>query len=46
VVLEVVLLLAGREQILAGKALVDARNALADMLVKIDSWMNDARRPR
>jgi hypothetical protein len=40
VVLEIVLQLAGREQIIAGKALFDARNALADMLAQIDSWMN------
>ena len=45
VVLEIVLQLAGREQIIAGKALFDARNALADMLAKIDSWMNGAGRP-
>jgi pyocin large subunit-like protein len=46
VVLEIVLQLAGREQIIAGKALFDARNALADMLAQIDSWMNGAGRPR
>jgi len=45
VVLEIVLQLAGREQIIAGKALFDARNALADMLAQIDSWMNGAGRP-
>jgi hypothetical protein len=32
VVLEIVLYLANREQIIAGKALFDARNAVADML--------------
>ena len=46
VVLEIVLQLAGREQIIAGKALFDARNALADMLSQIDSWMNGTGRPR
>jgi hypothetical protein len=45
-VLEIVLELAGREQIIAAKALFDARNALADMLAQIDSWMNGAGRPR
>jgi pyocin large subunit-like protein len=44
-VLEVVLLLAGREEIIAGKALLDARNALANMLALIDSLRNDAGRP-
>lgn len=46
VVLEIVLQLAGREQIIAGKALFDARNALADMLTQIDSWMNAGERSR
>lgn len=46
VVLEVVLGLAGREQIIAGKTLLDARNALADMLAQIDSWMNAVDRSR
>jgi hypothetical protein len=46
VVLEIVLQLAGREQIIAGKALFDARNALADMLAQIDSWMNGVGRPQ
>jgi hypothetical protein len=45
-VLEIVLRLAGREQIIAGKALFDARNVLADMLAQIDSWMNAGGRPR
>jgi hypothetical protein len=40
VVLEIVLKSAGREQIIVGKALLDARNALADMIAQIDSWMN------
>ena len=40
VVPEIVLQLAGRAQIIAGKALFDARNAVADMLAQIDSWMN------
>jgi hypothetical protein len=44
--LEIVLQLAGREQIIAGKALFDARNVLADMLAQIDLWMNVAGRPR
>lgn len=38
--------LAGREQIIAGKALVDARNVLAEMFAQIDSCMNGAGRPR
>ena len=46
VVPEIVLPLADREQIIAGKALFDARNALADMLAQIDPWKNGARRPR
>jgi hypothetical protein len=46
VVLETILELPGREQILAGKALIDARNILADMLAQIDSWMNGAARLR
>jgi pyocin large subunit-like protein len=45
-VLEIVLRLAGREQIIAGKALFDARNVLAEMLAQIDLWMNGAGRPR
>lgn len=44
--LEVVLQLAGREQIIAAKALLDARNALADMLAQIDLWMNGKPRQR
>ena len=40
VILEVVLRFAGRDQIIAGKALFDARNVLADMLAQINSWMN------
>ena len=46
VVLEIVLQLAGREQIIAAKVLLDARNALAEMLARIDSWMNGEGRPR
>jgi hypothetical protein len=45
VVLEIVLQLAGREQIIAAKILFDARNALADMLAQIDSWMKGAEPP-
>jgi hypothetical protein len=45
-VLEIVLQLAGREQIIAGKALFDARNVLAGMLAQIDSCMNGAGRSR
>jgi hypothetical protein len=45
-VLETILELACREQTLAGKALIDARNILADMLAQIDSWMNGAARLR
>jgi pyocin large subunit-like protein len=44
--LEIVLQLAGREQIIAAKVLLDARNALAGMLAGIDSWMNGEGRPR
>jgi len=40
VVLEIVLQLTGREQIITGKVLFDARNALADMLAQIGLWMN------
>ena len=43
---EVVLQLAGREQIIAGKALFDTRNVLAEMLTCIDSRVNGAGRPR
>ena len=46
VVMEIVPKLAGREQINAGKALFDARNALADTLAQIDSSMNGAGRPQ
>ena len=46
IVLEIVLELAGREQIIAAKALFDARNALADLLAQIDSWMNGAGQSR
>jgi len=31
--------LAGREHILPGKAVLDARNILAQMLAKIDAWL-------
>ena len=44
-VLEIVLKLADREQIIAAKMLLDARNALAEMLARIDSWMNGGGRP-
>jgi hypothetical protein len=44
--LEIVLQLAGREQIIAAKVLLDARHALAEMLARIDSWMNGEARPR
>jgi hypothetical protein len=44
--LEILLQLAGREEIIVGQALFDARNALADTLAKIDSWMNVDRRSR
>ena len=44
--LEILLQLAGREEIIVGQALFDARNALADTLAKIDSWMNVERRSR
>jgi hypothetical protein len=43
-VLEVVLQLAGREQLIVVKALLDARNVLADMLAQIDSWASRERR--
>ncbi len=39
-VLEVVMQLSKREQIVAGKAILDARNMLADVVKKIDSWLN------
>src|SRR3954453_21173543 len=39
-VMEVVLLLAGRDQIIAAKALFDARNVLAEMLAQIDRMMS------
>jgi len=45
-VLEVILQLAGREQIIAAKTLFDARNALAEMLALIDSWINVGKPPR
>jgi hypothetical protein len=41
--LEIVLRLAGREQMIAGKALLDARNALADTLAKIDLWVSNGK---
>src|SRR6478672_9397027 len=43
-VLEVVLQLAGREQVIAAKMLLDARNVLANMLVQIDAWTSRERR--
>jgi hypothetical protein len=45
-VLEIVLHLSGRESLIAAKALLDARNTLAEMLARIDSWMNGEGRPR
>jgi hypothetical protein len=42
-VLESVLHLAGREQVIAGQTLLDARNVLAEMLARIDSWMSGSR---
>jgi hypothetical protein len=42
--LEIVLQLAGREQIIAGQALLEARNVLAEMLAHIDSWMSERRK--
>ena len=44
--LETTLQLAGRDRIIAAKVLLDARNALADMVVQLDSWMNDEARRR
>jgi hypothetical protein len=44
--LEIVLQLAGREDLIAAKMLLDARNTLAEMLARIDSWMNGEGRPR
>ena len=40
-VLEVVLQLTGREQIIAAKKLFDARNVLAKMLQQIALWLID-----
>ena len=42
--LEIVLQLSGREQIIAGQALFEARNVLAEMLAKIDAWMSGERK--
>jgi len=44
--LEIVLQLSGREDLIAAKTLLDARNTLAEMLARIDSWMNGEGRPR
>jgi hypothetical protein len=44
--LEIVLQMAGREDLIAAKMLLDARNALAEMVARIDSWMDRERRPR
>ncbi|MGC1778438.1 MAG: hypothetical protein WBB34_10860 [Xanthobacteraceae bacterium] len=44
--LEIVLRLAGREQIIAAKMLLDARSIIAEMLTRIDSWMNGEGLPR
>lgn len=38
-VLEIVMQLAGRERVMAGKTLLDARNMLASMLKTFDSWL-------
>lgn len=38
-VLEGVMKLAGREQVMAGKALLDARDMLASVLEKFDTWL-------
>jgi hypothetical protein len=39
--LEIVLRLAGREQVISGKTLLDARNVLAKMLQQIDLCLVD-----
>ena len=44
--LEIVLQLAGREDLIAAKMLLDARNTLAEMLARIDSCMNGEGRLR
>jgi hypothetical protein len=44
--LEIVLQLAGRDDLIAAKMLLDARNALAEMLARIDSWMDREGRTR
>jgi hypothetical protein len=44
--LDFVLRLAGREQIMMAKTLIDARNALAGVLQQIDSCVDNGRRPR
>ncbi len=38
--LEIILRLAGREDLIAAKGLLDARDALAEMLARIDAWMS------
>jgi pyocin large subunit-like protein len=43
--LEIVLRLAGREQIIAAKVLLDARNVLAEMLALIDRSVNGGAQP-
>ncbi|MGH9806681.1 MAG: hypothetical protein ACRD9W_05375 [Terriglobia bacterium] len=45
-VLEAILQLAGREQIIAAKSLLDTRDALAAMLSQIDSFIKDGRAPQ
>lgn len=42
--LEMVLQMAGRERIMAAKVLLDARNALANMVTQIDSWIDSGAR--
>ena len=44
--LETVLRLAGREELIVARMLLDAREALAEMLARIDSWMNGQGRTR
>jgi hypothetical protein len=38
--LEIILRLAGREDLVAAKALLETRDALAEMLARIDTWMS------
>jgi hypothetical protein len=44
--LQIVLQLSGREDLIAAKTLLDARNTLAEILARIDSWMNGEGHPR